>query len=272
VDHFFERIWDLGEEFVPKLLLAIFTLVVGLWLIRVVSRLSERALAKSHIDPTVRGFLKSLGSIALKVLLFISVASMIGIATTSFVAVIGAAGLAVGLALQGSLSNFAGGVLILLLKPFRVGDAIVAQGHSGSVSTIQIFHTEITTADNRVVIIPNGKLYNDVIVNLTYQPSRRVDVSLAVGFEANLAEVRRVLLDAVRELPGVLAEPETVAEVTGFGEGSMQLAVRAWAKPADVGPLSSLMHERIKVALESAKIAMPLPQRRVHVYGERGLG
>jgi small conductance mechanosensitive channel len=267
LDHLFERLMDLGEVFLPKLLLAIVTLVVGLWLIRMLNRLSERALAKSHIDPSVRGFLRSLGSIALKVMLFISVASMVGIATTSFVAVIGAAGLAVGLALQGSLSNFAGGVLILLLKPFRVGDVIEAQGHNGTVTSILIFHTEITTGDNRLVIIPNGKLYNDVIVNLTNQPSRRIDVNLGVSYDANLGEVRRVLLSAVSDLPGVLSEPAPLAEIVAFGESAMTFSVRVWAKPADVGNMSFLMHERIKSALDAAKIALPLPQRQVRVSG-----
>lgn len=260
LDHLVERLIGLAEVWFPKLVLAIVTLIVGLWLIRVANRISERALAKSHVDPTVRSFLKSLASIALKVMLFISVASTVGIATTSFVAVIGAAGLAIGLALQGSLSNFAGGVLILLLKPFRVGDAIQAQGHSGSVNAILIFHTEVTTPDNRVVIIPNGKLYNDVIINFSNQPTRRVDVTLGVGYEANLAEVRRVLLGAASQLPGVLSKPAPVAEVVGFAEGSMQLAVRVWAKQADVGPLSSLLHESVKVALDEAKVPLPPPR------------
>ncbi len=266
-EHFLDRLMDLGAEYLPKLLLAAFTLFVGLWVIRMLNRISERALMNSHVDPTVRSFLRSLGTMTLKVLLFISVASMVGVATTSFVAMIGAAGLAVGLALQGSLSNFAGGVLILLLKPFKVGDAIEAQGHSGTVNAIQIFHTELYTGDNRLVIIPNGKLYNDVIVNLTNQPSRRVDVNLAVPYDASISEVRRILLDSVRELPSVLAEPAPLAEPFGFGETGIQFTVRAWARPESVAVLAFQMHERIKDALDSAKIAIALPQRHVHVLG-----
>jgi small conductance mechanosensitive channel len=271
-EHFLDRLMDLGAEYLPKVLLAAFTLFVGLWVIRVVSRVSERALKNSAVEPSVRTFLRSLGTITLKVLLFISVASMVGVATTSFVTVIGAAGLAVGLALQGSLSNFAGGVLILLLKPFKVGDTIEAQGHNGTVNAIQIFHTELYTGDNRLVIIPNGKLYNDVIVNLTNQPSRRVDVNVAVPYDSNISDVRRVLLEAVRELAGVLPEPAPLAEPFGFGEAGIHFTVRVWARPESVGPLGFQMHERIKNALDASRIPVALPQRQVRVLGGQQLG
>jgi small conductance mechanosensitive channel len=271
-EYFLDRLMDLGAEYLPKVLLAAFTLFVGLWVIRAVSRVGERALMNSHVDPTVRSFLRSLGTMTLKVLLFISVASMVGVATTSFVAVIGAAGLAVGLALQGSLSNFAGGVLILLLKPFKVGDTIEAQGHNGTVNAIQIFHTEIYTGDNRLVIIPNGKLYNDVIVNFTNQPPRRVDVNLAVPYDSNIADVRRILVESVSGLASVLADPAPMAEPFSFGESGIQFTVRAWARPEDVGPLAFRMHERIKTALDDARIPIGVPQRHVHAMAGKSGG
>ena len=261
LEQLLDRFMELGASYLPKVLLALVTLVFGLWLIRGLGRIGDKALSKGHVDPTVRGFLRSLGTMGLKVLLFISVASMLGIATTSFVAVIGAAGLAVGLALQGSLANFAGGVLILVLKPFKVGDTIEAQGHSGIVDAIQIFHTELLTVGDRRVIIPNGKLYNDVIVNVTQLPWRRVEVNLVVSYEASIPEVRRVLLDAVRALPSVLSEPEPLAEPVAFMESGVQFSVRVCAKPSDVGPLGFQLHERIKAALDAADVPLLIPQR-----------
>jgi len=191
----------------PMLLLAILTLIVGLWLIKLIVQALRRTMDKGKIDLSLQRFLSSLVSILLKVLLVISVASMIGIQMTSFIAILGAAGLAVGLALQGSMSNFAGGVLILLFKPFKVGDFIDAQGHTGTVSAIQVFNTILKTPDNKTIIIPNGAISNGSITNFSTEPKRRVDMTFGIGYSDNIKKAKDVLKQLVQADERILQDP-----------------------------------------------------------------
>lgn len=249
--------------YAPKVVLAVATLVVGLWLInRFVSVLDKKLGQK---DPTLNKFLCGLISAVFKVMLLISVASMIGIATTSFIAVIGAAGLAIGLALQGSLGNFAGGVLILIFKPFKVGDAIEAQGFLGSVREITILYTIVDTFDNRRVVIPNGQLSNASLTNMSVYETRRCDMSFGIGYNDDIDKAKAICKRLIEEDERALKDPAPMIVVGGLGESSVDLTVRAWTKAADLWPFYWDMQERVKKAFDAEGISIPFPQRDVHM-------
>lgn len=197
-------------------------------------------------------------------LLLISVASMIGVETTSFIAMIGAAGLAIGLALQGSLANFAGGVLIMLFRPFRAGDWIEGQGVSGSVDSIQIFHTTLKTADNKVVIVPNGALSNGHITNYSREPRRRADINIGIDYSSDIKRAREVLLDIAKD-PRVQLDPAPVVFVTGLGESAVNISLRVWVATGDFWPVTFEFTELAKERLTEAGIGIPFPQRVVHL-------
>jgi len=250
--------------YAPKVVLAIITLIVGMWLINRFVRLLDSKLGKK--DPTLNTFLCGLLSAVLKILLLISVASMVGIATTSFIAIIGAAGLAVGLALQGSLGNFAGGVLILIFKPFKVGDVIEAQGYLGSVMEISILYTIVNTFDNRRVIIPNGDLSNSSLTNLSAYPTRRCDMSFGIGYGDDIDTAKATIKHLVEEDERALKDPEPMIVVGGLGDSSVDLTVRVWTTYDDLWPFYWDMQERVKKAFDAEGISIPFPRRDVHVY------
>ncbi|MCJ1884998.1 mechanosensitive ion channel [Pseudomonas sp. LA21] len=247
-----------------QIVLALLTLLIGWWLINTLTTRVGGLLATRHVDRTLRGFVGSLVNIILKVLLLVSVASMIGIQTTSFVAAIGAAGLAIGLALQGSLSNFAGGVLILLFRPFKVGDTIEAQGVTGTVDTILIFHTVLRTGDNKRVIVPNGALSNGTITNYSAEPTRKVVFDVGVDYEADLKRAQSVLLELADD-PRVLRDPAPVAVVSTLGESAITLSLRVWVKNADYWDVMFLFNETARDALGKHGIGIPFPHRVVKV-------
>lgn len=248
--------------YAPKVLLALITLIVGLWLIKRVVSLMDSKLGKK--DPTLNSFLCGLISAILKILLLVSVASMVGIATTSFIAIIGAAGLAVGLALQGSLANFAGGVLILIFKPFKVGDAIEAQGYLGSVVEISILYTIINTFDNRRIVIPNGDLSNSSLTNLSAYKTRRCDMSFRIGYSDDIDKAKAVCRRLIEEDERALKDPEPLIVVGALSESSVDLSVRAWTNSGDLWPFYWDMQERVKKAFDAEGISIPFPQRNVH--------
>jgi len=192
---------------------------------------------------------------------------MIGIETTSFVAAIGAAGLAIGLALQGSLANFAGGVLILLFRPFRLGDWIEAQGVSGTVDTIQIFHTVLRTGDNKTVIVPNGSLSNGIITNYNRQPTRQVVFNVGVDYDADLQKARQVLLDLAKD-PRVLPDPAPAAVISELGDSSITVSLRVWVKTPDYWSLMFMLNEQTRDRLRAEGIDIPFPQRVIRVVQE----
>jgi small conductance mechanosensitive channel len=207
----------------------------------------------------------NLGGILLKALVIISVASMVGVETTSFIAMLGAAGLAVGLALQGSLANFAGGVLILFFKPFKVGDLIEAQGYLGIVKEIQIFVTILTTLDNQRIIIPNGLLSNGCLTNLNAEPHRRVDMTFGISYGDDVLQAKRVLQEVVASDTRVLAEPAAEVYVKEHAESSINMLVRVWVRPENYWDVYFHMHEQVKLTFDREGISIPFPQRDVHM-------
>lgn len=244
---------------------ALITLTVGWWLIsRAVSSLGQ-FMHKRHADPMVTGFLSSLLSALLRIMLLLSVAGMVGIETTSFIALIGAAGLAVGLALQGSLANFAGGVLILFLRPFRAGDYIEAQGTAGTVESIMIFHTLLRTADNKVIILPNGSLSNGTITNYSRKPTRRVDINIGIDYTDDIKKARSILLGLAAADQRVLKDPEAVVYLTSLGDNSVNLSLRMWTNSADYWGVFFTVQEQMKEAFDREGISFPFPQRTVHI-------
>ncbi len=251
-------------EYSGKLTLAVITLLVGWWLISRLTSSIGRMLEARKVDRALSSFISSLVSIVLRILLLISVASMIGVETTSFIAMIGAAGLAIGLALQGSLANFAGGVLIMLFRPFRAGDWIEAQGVSGSVDSIQIFHTTLKTGDNKVVIVPNGSLSNGHITNYSREPRRRADINIGIDYSSDIKKAREVLLEIAQD-PRVHVEPAPVVFVTGLGDSAVNLSLRVWVATGDFWPVTFSFTELAKERLTEAGIGIPSPQRVVHL-------
>ncbi|MHC6224174.1 mechanosensitive ion channel family protein [Pseudomonas sp. X10] len=254
-------------EYGSRVLLALLTLAIGWWVTNKLSERLGRLVGLRNADMALQSFISSLANIVLKILLVVSVASMIGIETTSFVAAIGAAGLAIGLALQGSLANFAGGVLILLFRPFRLGDWIEAQGVSGTVDSIQIFHTVLRTGDNKTVIMPNGSLSNGIITNYNRQPTRQVVFDVGVDYDADLQKARDVLLELAKD-PRVLSEPAPQAVVSSLGDSSITVSLRVWVNTPDYWGMLFRLNEQARDRLKAEGIDIPLPQRVIRVVQE----
>ena len=235
-----------------QLVTAILTLAIGWWIIGMITRGIQRLMSIRSIDPTLQGFVTSVLGITLKIMLIISVASMVGIATTSFVAVLGAASLAVGMALQGSLSNFAGGVMILLFRPFKVGDNIVASGVEGTVQRIDIFHTVLRTADNRIIYVPNGTLSNQVVTNTSHETRRRTAISVLIDYEDNIDKARDIMLQLAQEEERVLKEPAPSVIVAELNDANIKLTLLVWSTTSDAGNMSPVFSESVVKALHSA--------------------
>jgi len=265
VNEIIQTLWALVLTYTPKLVLAILTLVIGLWLINKVVSITQKKL-DSSVDSTLQKFIGSLVSVGLKGLLLISVASMVGIATTSFIAVLGAAGLAIGLALQGSLSNFAGGVIILIFKPFKVGDLIEGGGHLGVVKEIQIFNTILTTVDNRRVIIPNAVLSNDSLININIEPTRRVDFVFGIGYGDDLKKAKDILNRIAENDSRVLKDPARTVVLSELADSSVNFTVRLWVNTPDYWSVYFDTHETVKLAFDAEGISIPFPQQDVHMH------
>lgn len=263
-----QNLGDLLILFLPKLALAIITLIIGLWLAGKLTSLVKKILNKRNVDPSLSPFLTSILKAALVIMLLISVASMVGVETTSFVAVLGAAGLAIGLALQGSLSNFAGGVLILLLKPFRVGEVIEAQGVTAAVQEIQIFHTYLLTYDKKYIVLPNGPLANDKIINYSRQPTRLVEWTFGIGYGDSIDKARQVILEVVfNDSRVILPEgTEPFIMVSSLGDSSVNIKVRAEVNQADYWDVFFKKTEEVKKQFDAQGVSIPFPQRDVHLY------
>lgn len=258
---YIEKLWSLILEFSPQILIALGILIVGLLVIRVLTKLSRKAMAKSGVDVTLQKFLSNLVGWTLKILLFIVVISKLGVETTSFAAILAAAGLAVGLALQGSLSNFAGGVLIMIFKPIKIGDLIEAQGEKGVVKEIEIFTTKLKGLSNKEIIIPNGSLSNGTIVNYTTEGTRRVDLVFGVGYDSDIKKAKEVLLNVLTSHPLVLQDPAPTVNVKELADSSVNFAVRPWCKTEDYSTVYFEVTENTKEALDAAGIEIPYPHR-----------
>lgn len=257
---------EMAIGYAPGLALAVATLFIGLWAISLFCRGVKAGFEKSGMEPSLQGFLLSMMSIGLKVLLVISVASMIGIATTSFIAVLGAAGLAVGLALQGSLANFAGGVLILIFRPYKVGDFIDAGGVMGSVKRIEIFSTILTTGDNKTIIVPNGAVSNSAITNFSTQDTRRVDIVFGIGYDDDLKKAKEVLKGLIEADERILKDPAPLIVVSNLGDSTVDITTRSWVNSADYWGVYFDLTENTKLAFDENGISIPYPQTDVHLY------
>lgn len=261
-----QKIVDMALAYGPRVLLAVIVLFVGFWVIKKVTVLMNVAMTKKEVELTLKRFLMSLVSVLLKALLLISVASMIGVETTSFIAVLGAAGLAVGLALQGSLSNFAGGVLLLLFKPYKVGDFIETQGHAGTVNAIQIFSTVLKTADNKTIIIPNGPVANSSLINYSTEATRRVDMVFGIGYQDDIDKAKAVLQKLIDAEDRILKEPASAVLCAALADSSVNFNVRVWVNAADYWGVFFQMQELVKKAFDAEGISIPYPQQDVHLH------
>lgn len=267
---YMDQIVEKAIDFLPGLIGAIITLFVGLWLIKIINKLVRKFFDNKEYDVTLEKFMADLIDWSLKILLFVLVITQLGVATTSLVALIGAAGLAIGLSLQGSLANFAGGVLILLLKPFKVGDWISAQGVEGTVKEISIFNTRMTTFGNQLAIIPNGKLSNDNIVNYSAEGIRREAMTWRISYDCNIKMAKEILLGLVNEQENVLHDPhpEPMIVVGELADSSVNLSLRYWATNDNFWALRWFVLEEGKKRLAAQGIVIPFPQRDVHFFKE----
>lgn len=268
-ESYFTQFGDLVIAYGGTVLLAIIFLIVGLWVIKRIVKVVGKTMDKRGVDISLQPFLKSLIGALLKIMLIISVVSMLGVEMTSFIAVLGAAGLAVGLALQGSLSNFAGGVLILLLKPFKVGDFIDTGSHSGTVREIQIFYTCITTPTNQEIIVPNGDLSNNAVKNFSFHETRRIDFTFGIGYDDNIDQAKEILMKLITAEEQVLKDPAPVVFIENLNDSSVDFRVRAWSKSSDYWDIVNSMSEKVKKSFDSAGVSIPFPQRDIHVYNEK---
>lgn len=259
MEEYIKKFTDLLVEYTPNILTALIILIVGLFLIKILINTAKKIMTKRNVDLTLQKFLTDLGGWGLKILLFITVISKLGVATTSFAAILAAAGLAVGLALQGSLSNFAGGVLIMIFKPFKIGDLIEAQGELGVVKEIEIFTTKLTGLSNKEIIIPNGILSNGNIVNYTTEGTRRVDLTIGVSYDADIKETKDVLLNVLTSHDKVLKDPAPAVTVAELGDSSVNFAVRPWCNTEDYWDVYFDVTENAKLALDKAGIEIPYP-------------
>lgn len=256
---------DVVFQYVPKLIVAAVVLFVGLKLIKLLNRIMNRSYDRHNVDKSLRQFLHSLIDVVLKVLLFLTVMGILGIQMTSFIAILGAAGVAVGMALQGTLQNFAGGVIILLLKPFKVGDYIEQGGLEGTVEKIQIFNTTLKTVDNRAVIIPNTDLATKSLINYSALPYRRVTVNVGVAYGEDVELARNTLLKMANSYPTVLDTPQSEVVVTGLADSSVNLSLFAYVNAPDYMSTLYALNQKTYEALGAAGITIPFNQMDVHI-------
>jgi small conductance mechanosensitive channel len=265
MEKYINQLKNVFIEYTPKVLMALAVLLIGLLIIKVIVNTTKKVLTKGAVDITLQKFLVNLLNWVLKILLFISVIAKLGVETTSFAAILAAAGLAVGLALQGSLSNFAGGILIIIFKPIKIGDFIEAQGASGTVKEIEIFTTKLNTPDNKEIIIPNGALSNGNIINYSTEETRRVDFTFGVGYGSDIKKTKEVIFGVINSHPLILKEPTAAAvNVSELADSSINFFSRGWVKKEDYWTVKFDVLEQTKEALDAAGIDIPYPHS-VHI-------
>lgn len=252
-------------KFIPRLVGAILVLLVGLWVIRFIMNTIRRTFDRKKIDPSLIPFLSTLISILLKITLFISVIAMVGVKATSFLAIIGSAGLAIGLALQGTLQNFAGGVVLLILRPFRVGDVVDVQGFLGIIHEIRMFHTIIHTFDKKVVYLPNGAVANSNMTNLSQQEDRRNEWTFGIAYGDNVKHAKEIIQQLIEDDERILTEPEPFIALHSLGNSSVNIVVRAWSKAENLWPVYFDMNEKVYNTFAEQGINIPFPQMDVHL-------
>jgi small conductance mechanosensitive channel len=255
-----------ASKFGLQIIAAIAVFIIGRWLARRISNLIERGLTRANTDPTLVGFFRNIAYFGLLVLVIIAAVGQLGVQTTSFIAVLGAAGLAVGLALQGSLANFAAGVLMIIFRPFKAGDFIEAAGTAGVVEEIQLFTTKMRTPDNKTIIIPNAQVTSGTITNYSARDTRRLDLVFGVSYTDDLDKVKRVIKEVLAEEKRLLDDPEPVIGLLNLGDSSVDFAVRPWVNSSDYWPVFFDLQEAMKKRFDREGISIPFPQRDVHLY------
>lgn len=253
-------------EYGPDFIGAIVVLLVGLYIVKLLTRTLKKVMLKSKLDDSLVPFLSGLASGLLKIMLVIAVLDMVGIKMTSFIAILGAVGLAIGMALSGTLQNFAGGVMLLIFKPYKAGDYIEAQGYAGTVQEVQIFNTILLTPDNKKIIIPNGGLSTGSMINYSAEETRRVDFSFGIGYDDDIEKARKVILDEINKLPYILNEPAPFVRVSELADSSVNFATRVWVKSADYWDCFFDLTENVKKAMDANNISIPYPQTDVHLH------
>ena len=259
-------ITQIAADFGLRLLYAVLIIFVGRWVVKLLLKIIKSALEKTTVEETVRIFVVNLLNTLLMVIIFIAAINQLGIETTSIIAMLGAAGLAIGLALQGSLANFAAGILIVIFRPYKVGDYIEAGSAAGTVLDIQIFSTVLKTPDNKVVVVPNGTIMDSSIINYTGQETRRVDIIASCGYEDDIDKVKDILQDILNQDERILKEPEPRIAVSELADNSINFIVRPWVNSSDVLTVKYSILEQIKKRFDAEGISIPYPQRDVHIY------
>ena len=260
---------EIGSSISISLLMALAIIIIGRQLVKLILRLITVALEKSNVEDTVRIFVTNLLNTLLMILVFIAAINQLGIETTSIIAVLGAAGLAIGLALQGSLSNFAAGILIVIYRPYKVGDYIEAGNYAGTVKDIQIFSTVLKTPDNKIVVVPNGSIMNGSIVNYSDQDTRRIDLIIGCSYEDDIDKVRSVLEDIIKKEKRVLKDPKPQIAVTELADSSVNFIFRPWVKRVDYLPVYYSLLEEVKKRFDKEGISIPYPQSDVHIHNHK---
>jgi len=251
-----------------KVVGAILIFIIGKWLARYLSKLLGKILRKNNMDETLTSFLGNITYYSLLLMVLIAAAGQLGINTTSFLTIVGAAGLAVGLALKDSLSNFASGVMLILFRPFKVGDYVTAGGQSGTVESIDIFNTVLKTPDNQMVIVPNSSITADVITNINAKSTRRIDLVVGIGYDDNIGEAKSVLEDLIKTDSRILSDPAPTIAVSELADSSVNFVVRPWVKTADYWAVRFDLTEKIKLTFDEKSISFHYPQHDVHMYTE----
>ena len=269
LDTLVNKLIDLSVSFGSKLLVALLVFFIGRWIVKKLNRLVINILTKRHVEASLATFTKSLVSITLNFTLVIIIISVLGIETSSFIALFASAGVAVGMALSGTLQNFADGVMILLFKPFKVGDYIEAQGQSGTVKEIQIFNTIITTTDNKVIIIPNGGLSTGIMMNYSKESQRRVDWVFGIGYGDSYEHAKTVIARLLDNDPRVLKDPNYFIALTALNSSSVDIVVRAWVKAENYWGVFFDMNEKVYKTFAEENLNIPFPQMDVHLYNEK---
>jgi len=260
------KVYELLTFYGLKVVAAIVIFIVGRWVALGVAKFIKRMMIRSRVDETLVSFVRNLSYVALLAFVIIAALNQLGIQTASFIAVLGAAGLAVGLALQGSLGNFAAGVLMIIFKPFKVGDYIEGAGTAGTVEKIEIFTTQLKTPDNRTVIVPNAKMTGDNITNYTVKGTRRVDLIFGIGYGDDIDNARSIIKEIINQDKRVMKEPEPIIVLSELADSSVNLTVRAWTKVNDYWPFYFDTTEKVKKQFDAKGVTIPFPQRDVHLY------
>jgi small conductance mechanosensitive channel len=260
------NVWELLTIYGLKVIAAVVVFVVGRWIAKGLTKFAEKVMNKRRVDTTIVSFVANMTYIALLVFVVLAALGQLGIQTTSFIAVIGAAGLAIGLALQGSLANFAAGFLMIIFRPFKVGDYIEGAGVGGTVEVIQIFTTQLKTPDNKTVIIPNAALTAGNITNYSAKGTRRVDLVFGIGYGDDIDHAKKVIMDVLAKEERILKDPATTIGVVELADSSVNFAVRPWVKADDYWNVYFNLTENIKKSFDAQGISIPFPQRDVHMY------